>query len=263
MKFTADDPKWLFFFCASSVILAVIVIFGFIFLTALPVIRMSGLYLIFGTTWDYNTHQFGMLTLDTGSVFLAGLTLLLATPVGILAAIYLAEYAHPALEKALRALIELLVGIPSVVYGIFGFLLLEPLFRTMIKPEIGSVLGFIPIFRYLNPDTGSGYLLAATVFPYDPSHDHLALSRIPPGIPIGLPGSVACAGCHTLGNNQARDDPSRGTGNNLFDWITLMRAMGETMAVVMLVGGTMHVPSSVLTQDSPLPPRSSPTHPIT
>ena len=247
MKFTADDPKWLFFFCASSVILAVIVIFGFIFLTALPVIRMSGLYLIFGTTWDYNTHQFGMLTLITGSVFLAGLTLLLATPVGILAAIYLAEYAHPALEKALRALIELLVGIPSVVYGIFGFLLLEPLFRTMIKPEIGSVLGFIPIFRNLNPDTGSGYLLAATVLsvmilPTIISLSHESLRAVPSGyreaslalgatrwetirhvmIPAGAPGIISSI------------------------VLALMRAMGETMAVVMLVGGTMHVPSSVL-----------------
>src|SRR5208283_4342246 len=137
------DPKWFFFLCASSVILAVVLIFGFILITALPVIRMSGLNLIFGMTWDYNTHQYGMATLIAGSLFLAALTLIIATPIGILTAIYLAEYAKPAVEKTLRPLIELLVGIPSVVYGIFGFFLLEPVFQSVIDPDIGS-LGFIP-----------------------------------------------------------------------------------------------------------------------
>jgi len=186
MKLSADDPKLLFFLCASSVILAVVLIFGFIVLTALPVIRMSGLYLIFGSTWDYNTHQFGMLTLITGSLFLVAITLLLATPMGILAAIYLAEYAPPALEKTFRALIELLVGIPSVVYGIFGFLLLEPIFQSLVKPGIGSLLGFLPLFRNVTPNTGSGYLLAASVLsimilPTIISLSHESLRAVPSG----------------------------------------------------------------------------------
>ena len=247
MKFTAEDPRWLFFLCASSVILAVMVIFGFILFTALPVIQQSGLNLILGTTWDYDTHQFGMLTLITGSVFLAGLTLILATPVGILTAIYLAEYAHPALEKTLRALIELLVGIPSVVYGIFGFILLEPIFHTVIKPAIGSLLGFIPIFYNLSPNTGSGYLLAATVLaimilPTIISLSHESL-RV---VPSGYREASLALGATRWETIRYVMIPAGASGIISSIVLGVMRAMGETMAVVMLVGGTMHIPGSVL-----------------
>jgi phosphate transport system permease protein len=241
------DPEWIFFLCASSVILAVVLIFVFIFITALPVIQLSGLYLILGTTWDYSTHQYGMLTLITGSVFLTALTLILATPLGLFAAIYLAEYAPPALEKTLRSLIELLVGIPSVVYGILGFTLLQPVFFDFVKPEIGSVLGFIPFFRNTSAFTGAGFLLAATVLsvmilPTIISLSHESLRAVPSSyreaslslgathwetiryvmIPAGAPGIITSI---VLGT---------------------MRAMGETMAVVMLLGGSMQIPGSVL-----------------
>jgi phosphate transport system permease protein len=249
MRFNADDPKWLFFLCASSVILAVIVIFGFILFTALPVIQQSGLNLIIGTTWDYNTHQFGMQTLITGSIFLAALTLIIATPVGILAAIYLAEYAHPALEKMLRTLIELLVGIPSVVYGIFGFLLLEPIFKTVIKPAIGSLLGFIPGFQNISPNTGSGYLLAASVLaimilPTIISLSHESLRAVP----AGYREASLALGATRWETIRFVMIPAGTSGIASAIVLGVMRAMGETMAVVMLIGGTMHVPGGVLDQ---------------
>lgn len=243
------DPRWLFLLCASAVVLAVTLIFGFILVTALPVIQMSGLNLIFGTVWDYNTHQYGMLTLITGTFFLAVLTLAIAAPIGILTAIYLSEYAQPALERTLRPLIELLVGIPSVVYGIFGFFLLEPVFQAVINPGIGSLLGFVPWFRNVSPNTGTGYLLAATVLsimilPTVIALSHESLRAVPREY---REGSFALGATHweTIKNIVI---PAGASGIITSIVMGAMRAMGETMAVVMLIGGTMHVPRSILDQ---------------
>ena len=243
------DPRWLFLLCASAVVLAVTLIFGFILVTALPVIQMSGLNLIFGTVWDYNTHQYGMLTLITGTFFLAVLTLAIAAPIGILTAIYLSEYAQPALERTLRPLIELLVGIPSVVYGIFGFFLLEPVFQAVINPGIGSLLGFVPWFRNVSPNTGTGYLLAATVLsimilPTVIALSHESLRAVPREY---REGSFALGATHweTIKNIVI---PAGASGIITSIVMGAMRAMGETMAVVMLIGGTMHVPTSILDQ---------------
>jgi phosphate transport system permease protein len=250
---SSPDPKWLFSLCASTVILAVVLIFGFILVTALPVIEMSGPNLIIGTTWDYNTHQYGMLILIVGTLFLAALTLIIATPVGILTAIYLAEYAHPAIEKVLRPLIELLVGIPSVVYGIFGFFLLEPVFGSTINPRIGSLLGFIPLFRNLNQGTGQGYLLAATVLsvmvlPTIISLSYVSLKSVPPEY---REGSLALGATRweTIKNIVV---PAGMAGIVTSIVLSAMRAMGETMAVVMLIGATMHFPGSILDQGNTL-----------
>jgi phosphate transport system permease protein len=243
------DPQWLFLLCASTVILAVALIFGFILVTAFPAIQASGLNLLFGTTWDYSTHQYGMLILITGTFFLAVLTLAIAAPVGILTAIYLSEYAQPSVEKTLRPLIELLVGIPSVVYGIFGFILLAPFFQTVINPGIASVLGFIPIFRNVDPGTGAGYLLAATVLSVMILPTVIALSQESlRAVPAAYrEGSFALGATRweTIKNVVV---PAGASGIVTSIVLGAMRAMGETMAVVMLIGGVMHVPTSILDQ---------------
>jgi phosphate transport system permease protein len=213
------------------------------------VIQMSGLNLLFGTVWDYNTHQYGMLTLITSTLFLAVLTLALAAPVGILTAIYLSEYAQPALERTLRPLIELLVGIPSIVYGIFGFFLLEPVFRTVINPGIGSLLGFIPLFRNFDPGTGLGYLLAATVLavmilPTVIALSHESLRAVPAEYREGS-FALGATRWETIKNIVI---PAGASGIITSIVLGTMRAMGETMAVVMLIGGTIHIPRSILDQ---------------
>ncbi|HVP97028.1 phosphate ABC transporter permease subunit PstC [Methanoregula sp.] len=243
------DPQWLFLLCASSVIVAVALIFGFILVTAVPAIQMSGLNLILGSVWDYNTHQYGMLILITGTLFLTVLTLAISAPVGILTAIYLSEYAQPAVEKTLRPLIELLVGIPSVVYGIFGFFLLEPVFRTVINPDIGSLLGFIPLFQNVSPITGEGYLLAATVLsimilPTVIALSHESLRAVPAEYREGS-FALGATRWETIKNVVI---PAGASGIITSIVLGAMRAMGETMAVVMLIGGVMHVPTSILDQ---------------
>ena len=116
-----DLPHLFFLSCAAVTGLVVILMFGFIFWTAIPIFRLEGPGFILNTVWDYNLNQYGIFLFIVGTLVLTVVTMIIAIPLGILTAIYLAEFAPPSLEKVLRPLIELLVGIPSIVYGIFGF----------------------------------------------------------------------------------------------------------------------------------------------
>lgn len=241
------DPKWLFIFCASSVVISVLLIFSFIFITAWPVIHQSGLYLILGTVWNYDTHQYGMFTFIIGTGLLAIMTLILSVPIGLFTAIYLAEYANPGIEKTLRTLIELLVGIPSVVYGIFGFFILRDLFQETVNPGINSIFGFIPLFQNVVPNYGGGYLLAAAV---------LAIMTLPTIVAISAESLKSVPGTYreaSLALGATRWEtiryitiPAGISGIITSIILAAMRAMGETMAVVMLIGQSQHFPRSIL-----------------
>ena len=89
-------------------------------------------------------------------------TVAIACPLGLATAIFLSEWAPPWLDQIMSTMIELLVGVPSVVYGIFGFFILRSYFADFINPFIGKTLGVIPLFQYEN-DNGLGIPLAATV----------------------------------------------------------------------------------------------------
>ncbi|WP_214020367.1 phosphate ABC transporter permease subunit PstC [Methanoculleus sp.] len=254
MRQTIDIPR--FFFLSSAVISALIVIlvFGFIFFTAVPVFEKEGVGFLTGTTWNYETHEYGILYYIVGTLVLTVVAMAIACPLGVLTAIFLAEWAPVWLERIMRPLIELLVGIPSVVYGIFGFFVLERVFRYHVDPFIDATLGsVIPIFRDPDPSSGISILLAATVLaimvlptitilvqeamlsvPREYREGSLALGATKwetikkVVIPVAVPGLL--------------------TGIVL----GFMRAMGETMAVAMIVGNSARIPSSILDSGYPM-----------
>ena len=134
-----------------------------------------------------------------------------------------------------------------MVYGLFGFLLIEPLFQTIVKPQIGALLGFLPGFRNLSPNTGSGYLLAACVLgimilPTIISLSHESLRAVP----AGYREASLALGATRWETIRYVMIPAGASGIISSIVLGIMRAMGETMAVVMLVGGTMHVPGGLL-----------------
>lgn len=236
------------FFLASTALTGFIVVFlmGFVFYTAAPVLGKTGLGFITGTSWSYY-HSYGIAIFLVGTLLLTSVTLAMAVPLGIFTAIFLAEWAPVWLERIMRPSIELLVGIPSVVYGIFGFFILEPVFRNQINPFIDSTLGFIPIFRNANPQTGLGILLASTV---------LAIMILPTIVALAhesirsVPNEYREA-AFALGSTKWESIkkvviPASRTGIATGVILGLMRAMGETMAVVMLIGGNDKMPRSIL-----------------
>lgn len=152
-----------FLFCALIIIFEIVFIIGFIFYTAIPIFQKEGIDFILGTTWSYDTQIYGLLPFIAGTLCVTLVTIVIACPLSLLTAIFLAEYSPAWVSSILRPMVELLVGIPSVVYGIFGYYVLEDTFANNINPFINSTLGFIPIFHNLNPHMGDGILLASTV----------------------------------------------------------------------------------------------------
>jgi phosphate transport system permease protein len=237
------------FFLSCAVITGAITLFliGFIFYTALPVLQKEGLSFITGSVWDYNTSTYGIFPFIIGTLIMTAVTMVLAIPVGILTAIYLAEWAPRWMEGILRPLIELLVGIPSVVYGIFGFFILEKIFRDYIDPAISGTLGtVIPFLHDTRPTDGNGVLLASFI---------LAVMILPTIIAISQEAMQAVHAEHREGSLALGATkwetikyvviPIAFPGIVTAIILGMMRAMGETMAVVMLIGNTAKIPGSV------------------
>jgi phosphate transport system permease protein len=242
-----DIPRLLFLSSAAVSTLVVLLIFGFIFLTAAPVFEKEGVGFITGTTWSYSAGDYGILVFLVGTIVLTAVTMVIACPLGIFTAIFLAEWAPVWLEKMLRPLIELLVGIPSVVYGIFGYFVLEGVFRYHIDPFIDATLGFIPIFRDPNPGSGTGILLAATVLAIMilPTLTTLAQEAMR-SVPSDYREGSFALGATRWETIRMVVIPIATPGILTGIILGLMRAMGETMAVVMLIGNTSRFPSSIL-----------------
>jgi len=246
MRDAVDLPKWTFFGIAGISALAVIVIIGFLLYTAFPVLGISGFGFITGTVWDYNTHQYGILIFLIDTIILTVLTLLIAVPAGLLTAIYLAEYAPPWLERIVRPLVELLVGIPSVVYGLFGILILSNFFVNDFNPFVDHILGFIPIFRNIHPGVHVSLFLSATilaimVIPTIVALSHDALK----GVPSDYREASLALGATRWETIRNVILPAAFPGIITAIILAMMRAMGETMAIVMLMGNVLQVPSSI------------------
>jgi len=237
-------------FLASTVIvgLSVCLIFGFIFVTAAPVLEKEGINFILGTEWDYDAHVYGIFNFIAGTLALTAVTMVLAVPLSLFTAIFLAEWAPAWLERIMRPPIEMLVGIPSVVYGLFGFFFLEKVFRYYINPAISGTLGqIIPIFHDPTPYTGKGILLASTI---------LAIMILPTVTVLSQEAMMGISrewkeGSFALGATKWQTIrrvvlPAAMPGIITAIILGIMRAVGETMAVLMLMGGQEHVPTSIL-----------------
>ena len=226
--------------------LAVVLIFGFIAWTAAPVLEKEGPGFLTGTVWDYDTGQYGILVFIAGTLIVTAVTMVMAVPVGILTAIYLAEWAPAPVERILRPCIELLVGIPSVVYGIFGFFVLRGYFGYDINPALIVVLGWIPGFQNTGHTNALCVLLAATV---------LSIMVLPTIVALSMEAIRSVSrelreASLSLGSTEWETIrhivvPSAYPGILTSIILAMMRAMGETMAVIMLIGNVARIPGSI------------------
>lgn len=217
--------EWLlatiFFACAFVAVLGVALIFGFVGWKAWPITTEVGLgNFLFGTEWASSEGAYGILPLIQGSFIVTFGALLLGTPLAVGTAIFLSEIATPGMRRIVRPAVELLAGIPSVVYGFFGV--------VMLRPIIGEVSGGVGF----GPATAS-IILAIMIVPTIAALSEDALGSIPMGIREAS---------YAMGATQWQTIykvvvPAAKIG--IVDAIILGmgRAVGETMAVLMLVGG--------------------------
>jgi len=232
-----------FLFAASVVLLTALLIFELWRGSALPRHKF-GLHFFVTQVWDPIAEQFGALPFIYGTLITATVSLVIAVPLGIGAAIFLAELAPARLSDALEFFIDLLAAVPSVIYGLLGVFIVVPLMRDYVQPALKSSLGFLPLFS--GPTYGIGFLtagivLAIMVIPYIISVSREVLMSVPRDqreAALGL-GSTRWESTWNVVVPFART----GIMGSIF--LALARALGETMAVTMVIGNTPTISASL------------------
>lgn len=203
-----------------------------------------GLGFLTGSTWDPNAGEFGALPFIGGTVVTSLISLVIAVPAGVGAAIFLAELAPRRLSDALTFCIELLAAVPSVVYGLLGVFVLVPLMKDIVEPPLRAVLGWTPLFS--GPFYGvsvltAGVVLAVMILPFIVSVSRQVLIAVP-----AEQREAALALGATRWETTWRvvlPFAKRGIYGSAF--LALARALGETMAVTMVIGNSPQLKASL------------------
>jgi phosphate transport system permease protein len=229
---------------AGSLVLLVVTIVVEMAHRALPAVRTFGLSFLYRSIWDPVAEQFGAVPFIYGTVLSSLLALLVAVPLGIGAAIYLAEIAPDWVRAPIAFLVELVAAVPSVVYGLWGVFVLAPLLRTWVQPALGKTLGFLPLFQ--GPPYGVGMLAAGIILAIMVVPFITAVSR---EVLLAVPRTQREAAL-ALGATRwetTRIAVLRYGRSGLIGAVLLGlgRALGETMAVTMVIGNRPEVAISL------------------
>jgi len=230
---------------AAAVPLLLLIILGELIAGAWPAMKQFGLGFITTSTWDPVAGTFGVLPLIFGTLYSSLVAMVIAVPLALGVAIFLTEFAPRWLRTPVATLVELLAGVPSVIYGLWGVFVLIPLLRDVIWPIVKPVLSWLPVFNgvFYGPSVlAGGMILAIMVLPYIAAVSREVLLAVPSAqreaaLALGatrweavwtvvLPyGRVGIVGAVILG---------------------LGRAIGETMAVTMLIGNRHEISWSLI-----------------
>ncbi|MEK7668710.1 MAG: phosphate ABC transporter permease subunit PstC, partial [Gemmatimonadota bacterium] len=212
---------------------------------AWPAIRQFRLGFFTRSTWDPVAGQFGALPLIVGTLYSSAVAMVIAVPLALGVAIFLTEFAPRPLRGPVATLIELLAAVPSVIYGLWGIFVLLPLLRDVVWPVIRPAVSWLPMFRgvFYGPSVlAGGIILSIMVLPYVAAVSREVLLAVPSAqreaaLALGatrweavwtviLPyGRTGIAGAVLLG---------------------LGRALGETMAVTMVIGNRHEISASLI-----------------
>ena len=207
-------------------------------------IRTFGLRFLITSHWDPVAGEFGALPFIYGTLVSSLLALLIAVPLSLGAAIFLAELAPSWVRPPVAFLIEMLAAVPSVVYGLWGIFVLVPWLRDWLQPALARTLGFLPLFQ--GPPYGigmlaAGLILAIMIVPY--------ITSVSREVLLAVPGSQREA---ALGLGATRWETTRiavlpygRSGLIGAILLGLGRALGETMAVTMVIGNRPEVALSL------------------
>jgi phosphate transport system permease protein len=200
---------------------------------------------ITGTTWDPVSGVYGALPFIYGTLVTSFLSLLIATPLGIGTAIFLAELSPKWLRRFLQPLVELLAGIPSVIYGLWGIFVLSPLMANNVEPFLIDKFGYLPFFTGYALGIGvltASIILAIMIVPFVISVSTEVLSTVP----VPLKEGMYALGATRWEILKKISLPFARSGIFGSVILALARALGETMAVTMVIGNTPQISKSLL-----------------
>jgi phosphate transport system permease protein len=232
---------------AFVVLALTVLLFAVLLRESLPALRMFGARFLVSGTWDPVTEEFGALPFVYGTLVSSFLALLIAVPLSVGAAIFLTEFAPPWLSAPVSFLSELLAAIPSVIYGLWGIFVLVPALRDWLMRPLAEYLGWIPLFRgpvYGPSVLAAGWLLSIMIVPFILSVSREVLATVP----------------------QRQKEAVLSLGGTRWEMIRIVigqhcipgifgatvlglgRALGETMAVTMVIGNRPEVFLSIFQQ---------------
>jgi phosphate transport system permease protein len=233
-----------FVFAASVVLVSVLLVFELWHSSALTRHKF-GLAFFRTSVWDPVAGDFGALPFIYGTVVTAAVALLIAVPLGIGAAIFLAELAPARVSDTLEFFIDLLAAVPSVIYGVLGIFTVKPLMRQYVEPALKSTLGFLPLFK--GPAYGIGFLTAGVVLAIMVIPFIISVSReVLLSVPRDQREAALALGATRWESTWKVVVPFARTGILGSIFLALARALGETMAVTMVIGNTPTISASLL-----------------
>ena len=227
--------QWIFFACAFLAVVTVILIFVFTTYSALPVFTDIGLADFFSFTWAPSEGHYGIMSLLAGSGLVTVGALAMGVPLGVGTAVYLVEIASKRVRKLISPAVDLLAGIPSIVYGFFGMIIIRPFIA-----QLTGGLGFGALTAW--------FVLAIMIVPTITTLTIDALNSIP----MGIREASYAMGATKWQTIYKVVLPAAKLG--IVDAIVLGmgRAIGETMAVLMVVGNAPVIPDSIASPISTL-----------
>lgn len=220
----------LFFLCGAVAVLFVLFISIYLIVSGIPAIREIGLTdFLFGDTWKSTSKdpQFGILPFILTSVYGTAGAIIIGVPIGFLTAVFLAKLASPRVAAVIRTAVELLSGIPSVVYGLIGMTVLVPAIRTTFQLASGATL------------LAAIVVLAVMVLPYIISVSETALTAVPKE----YEEASLALGATEIETYFRVSVPAASSGIAASVVLGVGRAIGEAMAVMMVAGNVPNMPS--------------------
>ena len=214
--------------------------------------KLGLIHFLAGSDWDPVQDKFGALPFIYGTLVTSGIALLVAVPVSVGLALFLSEMGPKALRRPVAFGIEVLAAIPSVIFGLWGLFVLVPWLRDAVEPALQAVLGFLPFFD--GPPIGLGYLaagliLAIMILPTVASVTIEVLKTVP----LPLKEGALALGATRWEAIRMTVLPYARPGIVGAALLGLGRALGETMAVTMVIGNAPEIHASLFAPGYSLP----------
>ena len=219
---------------------------------AWPAFSTLGFTWIFGKVWNPSHDQYGLLPFILGTLEATAIAVVLAVPIGLGTALALAYLVPLRVRAVLSTPVELLAAVPSVVYGLWGLVVLAPVFRDTVEPFLTSILGWTGLFN--GPNQGVGLLLAGVILFIMILPTMVAISRDV----LAVVPNEQVEGAMALGATRwqvLRKVVVPGARTGLLGAFTLAtgRALGETVAVALVIGNSPYIAHSIKSPAATIP----------
>lgn len=219
----------LFLICACVSILAVVLICVYLFASGVPAIGEIGITdFLFGTKWKPSSGYYGIFPMIIGSILVTGIAVVIGVPIGILCAVFMSHYCPKKLYRFVKPAINLLAGIPSIVYGFFGLVVIVPIMKELFGGSGKSLLT-------------AGILLGIMILPTVIKTTESSLNAVPKSY---YEGALALGATHERSVFFA-SLPAAKSGILAAIILGVGRAIGETMAVILVAGNQTVIPKSI------------------